>query len=550
MHALQSLLAERLAGGLRRKSIKACSKWAEEYRVMGQPFPGQWSFKHHPWVKEIHDCDSELLVGQKAAQMAYTETALNITFFHIDIQGDSVLYVLPASKPDASDFSTSRFDPALEESPHLRTLFTNVKNIHHKRAGFANLFIRGSRSRSQMKSVPVALIILDEVDEMVQENIPLVFERISGQLHKKIFMLSTPTIENYGINAHYQSTTQEEYFFKCPSCSKQTRLIYPDCLVITSDDITSMDIEGSHLICKECKNILPHETKTEWLSTKNAGWVKAYTDRIARGFNISQLYSMTVRPSAIAKSVIKARLDPSEEQELFNSKLGLPHAVDGAKLTDSDINDCIGDYTMRDRAPTNAFITMGIDVGKWLHYEIDQWFLTTDNPGVDINLLAECRVIKEGRVAHFEELDNLFRLFQVRCAVIDANPERRKALEFAQRFYGAVKLCFYGKDVKGKTLKIGTEESLSVTVDRTSWLDLSLGRFRNKTIKIPQNTGLEYKAHLKAPVRVYKKDADGNPMGFYVSGTKEDHHAHARNYAEIALPIAAGLYHNEDVREY
>ena len=184
-HPLQVLLAERIASGLRRATIKECSQWATSYRMMGEPFPGRWSFKHHPWLEQMHDDDSEIIVGQKAAQMGFTELGLNKTFFAIDVKGQSVLYVLPANTPDAGDFSTSRFDPALELSTHLQHLFSNVKNIGHKRAGNSSLFIRGSRSRSQLKSIPTARIILDEVDEMNQANVPLAFERSSGQTSKQ-----------------------------------------------------------------------------------------------------------------------------------------------------------------------------------------------------------------------------------------------------------------------------------------------------------------------------------------------------------------------------
>ena len=100
----------------------------------------------------------------------------------------------------ATDFSTSRFDPALELSPHLNNLFSDVKNVGHKRAGSANLFVRGSRSESQLRSIPAGVLIFDEVDVMVQRNIILALERASGQVHKLFMFLSTPTIDNFGIN--------------------------------------------------------------------------------------------------------------------------------------------------------------------------------------------------------------------------------------------------------------------------------------------------------------------------------------------------------------
>jgi len=542
-------MAERIGAGLRRKSINNCGKWACEYREMGQPFPGRWTFDHHPWAYEMHQAEGDLLIGQKAAQMSYTEWALNTAFYGIDVHGYSVLYVLPASKPDATDFSTGRFDPALENSPHLKNLFTDVKNIHHKRAGFSNLFIRGSRSRSQLKSIPVSIIILDEVDEMKQENIPLVFERTSGQVFKQVLMISTPTIENYGINYYFNQSTMEHYFFKCPFCSRWTELVWPDCLVITAEDLFDSKIKESHLICKECKHLLPHEAKMEWLSINNAKWVPSYTDRMSRGFYINQLYSMTVHPYEIAQTFLKAKKDPAAEQEFYNSKVGVPHTVEGAKLTHKDLEDCVGDYSQAKDAPPNAIVTMGIDVGADLHYEIDQWFFDQTVATTDINLLAKCKMLRHGTVKNFEDLDSLLRRYHVSFVVIDANPERRKAFEFASRFWGYVRLCFYGRGIGGKQIHMHDEAELTMSVDRTSWMDCALGRFKNQTITIPVNTELEYRKHLMAPTRIYKEDKDGNPVGRYVVGNEADHYAHARTYSEVALKLAVGIATNQDVTQ-
>jgi phage terminase large subunit GpA-like protein len=315
MHDLAKLIAERIAAGLKRKSLTKCSTWAEACRVMGRPYPGPWNFRHHPWLREMHDSVAEMNIGQKSAQMGYTETALNITFFKIDVQGIDCLYVLPAKTPDASDFSAARFDPALELSPHLAKLFSDVKNIGHKRAGTTNLYIRGSKARSGLKSVPVGFIVLDEVDEMEQDNIPLALERTSGQLEKQVWALSTPTIDNYGVNKLYNLSTQEHFFFKCPSCGKRTELIFPDCLVITANDLHDENLKNSHYICKECKTSLPQAEKAEWLSS--GMWVPSYGDREARGFHVNQLYSCTISPVDLARSFLRSQRDPADEQEFL-----------------------------------------------------------------------------------------------------------------------------------------------------------------------------------------------------------------------------------------
>jgi hypothetical protein len=548
-HQLERLFLERLSSGLKRKSINSASKWAENYRIMGgKSFPGPWRFKYHPWLRDMHDSTAELNIGQKAAQMGFTEMVLNVTFYKIDVEGTDCLYVLPSKTPDASDFSSARFDPALELSPHLSNLFSNVKNVGHKRAGSANLYVRGAQSKSGLRSIPVGLIVADEVDVMNQDNIPLLVERVSGQLESIIWMISTPTLSEMGINKYFNLSTQDHYHFKCPSCTRFTELIYPDCLKITADNITDTSIENSHLICKECKNELLHEkeAKADWLST--AKWIPTYSDRSDRGFHISQLYSCTVKPSTLAKAHFRAMVNPADEQELWNSKLGLTHAVEGAQINDEQINECRVGYK-NNASPPSGLITMGIDVGKWLHYEVDQWFLPKKLKTIDIADQCMCKVVHFGKVKTFDELDQVFRKYKVLFAVIDANPEKREALKFANRFYGFVKLCYYGRGVAGKTINIGKDPSEpTVTVDRTAQLDSSLGRFKNKRIMIPVDIDIEYRSHMKALTRLYEKDKDGNPVGRYVKPDHiPDHYAHARNYSEIALTFALGNKTSQDV---
>lgn len=537
MHDLENLFLERLVGGLRRKAVTTASKWAETYRIMPK---GAWRFDRYPWLRDMHDSKAETNIGQKAAQMGYTETVLNLTFFNIDVKGNDCLYVLPSKTPDASDFSASRFDTALELSTHLSRMFSDVKNIGHKKAGSANLYVRGSQSRSGLKSIPVAFLVLDEVEEFNKESIPLAMERMSGQIEKMAWLISTPTIDNKGINEWFRRSTQEHFFFKCPSCRKSIELIFPDSIEIIGKDYSDPEIIKSFLKCTACGAKLPHETKKEWLA--DSEWVPQKSSPI-RGFYINQLYSPTVRPSEIVSLYFRAMTNPADEQEFFNSKLGLPHAVEGARVTDEQIENSIKNYHITSSLKPNVVTTMGVDVGKFLHYEIDQWYLPEHLKTTDPNMEARCRVVRIGKLSHaadFDELLNLVLVNSVTACIIDANPERRKALEFAKKLYGLVRLCFYGRGIIGKTINIGKDiNEPSISVDRTAWLDLSLGRFRNGTITLPIDTPLEYKDHIKALVRVYKTDKDGQQMGYYDKGENDpDHYAHARNYSEIALPLA------------
>lgn len=554
---LRQEFARAIASGLKRKGITRASKWAESYRVMGNPYPGLWTFNRHPWLLEMHDAPDRKIVGQKAAQMGYTEWAMNMAFFYMDVKGQDVLYVLPTSD-DASDFSAARFDPALELSSHLRGFFANVNNVGLKRAGNSILYVRGSHSRSKLKSIPAPVMIWDEVDEMPAASLSLGEERQSGQDDYRTLMLSTPSIEDKGINAEFKLSTQDHYFFKCPSCSRYTELIYPDCLVITAEDLTDPALKESHLICKECKNVLPHDDKPDYLKHKLRGgtgqFVSSHEGRETRGFHVSQLYSTTQKcsPPMIAEAALKARYDQSRAQELYNSKLGLCYAAEGSKVTDTQIDACIEDYIKGVSRATNTWVTMGIDVGAVLHITIKEWtHVGAWQPGLSINdqykpsLLLE--IESTGSPDDFDEAYHLFHQYGTHACVVDAEPERRAAMQFAQRIWGRVYLCDYLSSQAGREM-IQNEEEVTLKANRTAWLDLSLGRYKGGLISLPKDISHTFRKHIREPTRVLKEDKWGNPYATY-ENANADHFAHSDVYSEIALPLAVSLGTNQTISD-
>lgn len=548
--SLIDTLQLRLSEGLLRRSSVTCSSWAQNYIVLGKPIPGKLGFKYHPWSREWMDHNGDW-TGMKAAQMAMTMAALSRGLFTIDIRRNDVLYVLPKRNPDATDFSKAKFDTLLELSPHLEAMFSNVKNVGHKQAGNVNFFLRGSRSKSALKSISVGLKVYDEFDEMNQKNVSLADERSSGyqETDKQTIKLSTPTVPEYGIAREILNTTQEHYFFICPRCGRRSEFVFPDDIVVTADSLQDdKNLRRSYVRCHECKRPLEQEAKFDFLG--KAKWEStANHDASVRGFMINQLYSMTVQPWEIAKSFLKAQVDPAEEQELYNSKGGLAHAVAGARLTDEIVNACRGSHR-KTEPPKAGLITMGVDVGhKQLFVWIDRWALPPSF-GSDLNTYAQAQTLYEGTVSAFRDLDRYMRQYQVNHAVVDVDPAFREAEEFAERFDGRVNLARFVRGLKKSKIRTRTDESDKVIhANRTYWLDVSQNRFRGgpKRILLPADIDDDAVRHLKALIRLDTKDDEGNPISKYIS-VGPDHKAFARVYSEMALPLAASIASGQDIQ--
>lgn len=537
----------RLKSGLARKSIQACSQWAEMYRVMPKPFPGPWSHKHHPWLREMQDSTALTNIGQKAAQMGFTEAMLNIAFYTIDILNEDVLYALPNMVPDAAVFSKARFDTALALSPHLVNLFSNAQNVHHKQAGANNLYVRGSQTRNAFKSISTPKIILDETDEMDQDNVLLAFRRGDGQLEAQrlVWMISTPSVEGYGINGYFSDSTQEHFFFQCPHCSLEGKgrwieLLWPRNIVIVGENHNDPRIVESHIICHLCKNELKHGDKINFLA--NGKWEPTFSGKKNRGFGISQLYSAIVSPPLLAGLFLDSSLDAMREQEFHNSNLGMAFETKGARISEQQLLDATKEYKKGYLQQENC-VTMGIDVGKRKHIVINAWDVP---PGASLNVTTESRKrqLYSGTCFEWERLPELYFDYGVKCAVIDSNPETHMATEFCNKVPNGYR-CFYGNNVRSRIISV-SEEERTLTVDRTCWLDAMFSHYKNKLIWLPKDVDNEFCENIRAMVRKYETDDKGNVTATYLS-TKADHYAHADNYSEIAFKLAYGLGTSEDI---
>jgi hypothetical protein len=551
---------ESLVDGLKNRTLTSCYRWANKRRIIQDVVtnePVGFNAHKHPWVVEMHDSCAPYNYSMKGAQLGVTEVAINRALYTIDKLKRDVLYVLPTSTT-ASDFSKARFGGALGLSPYLKSIFTDTNAVNLKQAGSNLLYIRGSRGESNLVSIPVSELILDEVDRMDQDKVWLALERLSGKLKKTVFGISTPTIPDFGIHKLYMETTQEHFVFRCPRCSKRTELVWPDCIEIRGEHVSDVRCAESFLKCKECKGRLEHADKPNFL--KDAQW-EAFDKNAnpdVRGFHINQLYSFTITPGELVVAHFRGIGDELALKEFHNSKLGIPFIGNGARVDDTMLARAVaaGGYAMSEDRPSRAgrYITLGIDRGGWNHYVVCEWFF--DKWGLDINASAKCKVLAVGvfKDEDFDRVaDELMVEWQVLACVLDADPGRTEARRFARRFPGFVWLCQYRSGVSAKEISVSEEEGGApvATVDRSSWLSASLGRFKcdPTRIALPSDVPEEYRANIKALTSTYVRDDFGNPKLDFVK-TKPDHFAHAQTYAEIALPLCGARETNSDIKKF
>jgi len=528
--------ARSIAEKLVDNSLTSCTRWAEHRIHTPEPHPGSLTFEKFPWQKEILDCEEPMVTVQKCAQSGFSVAGLIKSLYKVDSEKVDVLYVLPTSHL-ASDFAKARLDQMVAISPRLRGLFIGTNNVglktteHH-----SHIFIRGSVAESGLVSVPVGTVIVDEYDRCNPKAMPLVLERMSAHAKKHFFGLSTPTLPNYGINKQYMLGTQEHFMFECPSCSKTIELKWPESIVICGESSTDPDCHRSYLICHECKATLPHETKVEWLAP--AIWVPTATAHGHRSFHLNQLYASEMTPGELVIAYHKGQTEDAAQVEFVNQKLGEPHLMEGARLTDISIDECLSDHRTDDPRPQDSSrqIVMGIDVGTFLDVVVAEYIYDSD-PGYEPHLNSICKVLWAGRFSgsDFDILDRMMSEWQVQYACIDFQPETNLAKAFCRRFHGYASVVQYRRGTSAHEVKEAKDENrVSIlTVDRTAFLDMSLGRIHKQRTLLPSNISPVFREHVKNLVKTYVLDEFGRPRSDYVS-LEADHQAHALTLTEVA----------------
>ena len=139
------------------------------------------------------------------------------------------LWIMPSAE-NARNFSKGRWLPFMEDCKPLRDQCPisassgkiDTDKITNKRQEVLNcvLTFAGAGSENNVKSAPVAYLVLDEIDEIDPDIRLAALERIKGRREYKIIQTSTPKEEKGGIWEEYIYGDQRKYFMPCPECEE------------------------------------------------------------------------------------------------------------------------------------------------------------------------------------------------------------------------------------------------------------------------------------------------------------------------------------------
>jgi phage terminase large subunit GpA-like protein len=397
---------EGFAAGLRPIPLMTISEWADRNRMLSSESsaePGPWRTSRTPYLREIQDNLSpnspvQEVIAAKGVQLGFTEGGLNVVGCYIDIAPCPIMYVMPTIEM-SKGISESRIDPMIDFSPSLKKRVKPSRSRDSGNTKFTKrypggvLVLSGANSAASLRSRPVKVLVLDEVDayplSVDNEGSPIALaEKRTSTFgsKRKIYKLSTPTIDGQSvITSEYEDSDQRKYYVPCPHCDHKQELIFEN-LKWTEKDYSSV-----LYFCEECGTGIEERYKPRML--EGGEWIATAPEKSSpyrKGYHINSLYSPLgwLGWAQIAEQWEKAQNDVNLMRVFVNTILGETYKDKGEAPPWENLYNRREPYQIN-RPPVEVqFITAGVDVQRdRLELEIVGWCKGKRSFSIDFRVL-------------------------------------------------------------------------------------------------------------------------------------------------------------------
>lgn len=495
-----------------------------------------WSFVGREFLRDIHDDFSRHIVVKKAAQLGFTEVAQNRLAHSCDFGGSAMMVL--ATDDDAKRHSKARFKSLCDSSAYIKGMFRETDSVDVKLAMDAALYFEGSNSRSALYSVPVRLVIVDEVDRCLPDALEAVTHRLDGAANPTEMWVSTPTFPNVGVSKAFEESDQKHWHLACPkACGWEGALEGGAGLetwdMIRWDGFPEIRPQDPHVMAAtarvQCPKCAHPWSEPERRAAIAAGkWVAHRPGHPVSGYAINQTYSPTLTISELVRRYFLAVADPAPEKlrQFVNQCLGLPFRGDGEDVRAEDVRACVVPATAR---PFGSHCALGADIGKVIHVAIG---------GMVGNALHAAKYLT---LQNWHDLERVIRAEQVASAVVDHNPERRNAETLCATFPNVVYRADHPEGMK--STYVWDAKTQIVQIAHVSAVDILLGRIlRGPTaLKIHKTADVETAIkHLSSLCIALEPRGKGGMLERRVVKMGPDHYAFATIYLEAAASRFVG----------
>lgn len=314
----------------------------------GQPL----RFDGLPFMPPILDCSAERKMMMTSRQVGKSTNLSSETLGKSTaIDNYSTLYVAPRLD-QVAEFSKAKLGSMIKGSPYMQR-FVNGSVVQQARSkeftNGSNITLRSCYLDADgIRGITANDIKIDELQDILLENIPVIEECSSRKVQRSITYAGTPKTFDNTIQKKWEETTQHYWAVKCTHCNHW------------NVPLGFENIGEEYLICSKCGKQIYAVT---------GQYVAMYPQRSFVGFHISQLMINGVPQTHLPWSrIIDKRDDPLYgTAKFYNECLGFSYDVGSKLLVASDVRPlCNPEESMSyDRKPEWGMTVLcaGVDWG-------------------------------------------------------------------------------------------------------------------------------------------------------------------------------------------
>lgn len=382
--------------GLKPEPILTVTQWAEQHRILntkGSAEAGPYRVARTPYLRKIMDCMSarspyRRVIFMKGSQIGASEAGFNILAYYIDMVPCPIFYLMPTV--DTMERKVKQtVDPMIEDCPRLQQKIGKKRSrdggntLAQKDFAGGTAFFGGANSAASLASVPVRIVVADEVDrypgDVDGEGSPvaLIEQRMNTfGSRKKLYMPSTPTSDDASvIGPEFENTDQHYYWVPCPHC-KGLQILEDERLQWEKgkyDDVHYPCIHCGEKIYNHHKTYMLVEDKSQYIpghpDEGRARWIPSKPENTRKdviGFHAGGIYSPEgwLSWADMAEAWDKAENDEPRKKAYINTIQGKLYKTKGIAPPWQMLYERSHDHRNEPNKVMGsvAFITAGADV--------------------------------------------------------------------------------------------------------------------------------------------------------------------------------------------
>jgi len=326
-------------------------EWAEKSvelstRITEQP--GPYSARLYPYVKEVLETLTDASVQRVAlcwgSQTSKTTTLYVMLGYTIDRRPRPILWVFP-NEQLCKSFSGDRWLPFCRESKvllkHIPKYGDGTPNLdlftlRKQEFDSCTMNLVGAGSSANIRSYPVSILVLDEIDVIPEQTRRECLDRIKGRADFKVLQSSTPIDEFGGIWQVFNEGDRRRFYMPCPHCKKKIIFrIKNDAgeMLLKWDDNAREDdewnlprvSESAFYSCELCGGKISDAAKLKMLQAGEWVATSSTAEKGARSYHLNSFYSPVITFGRMAVEWLKAEKTIPAMRAFVNGWLAEPY---------------------------------------------------------------------------------------------------------------------------------------------------------------------------------------------------------------------------------